>query len=282
MNAILVADPESSERARLGSGLSSFGRTIIVAPTLEDALASADGSTVSFAVVGIIDPGALPASESIERVLRGGQTGFLLAAADPTSLPELTLGSSFYLDRRPVSISRLQVLLRRHVRSSITRMPMLTMADLVQMACLGGHSLTIVCSKEKQDIGSVDIIQGELWTARDEQGEGPDALQRLMLPGVVARGKPLLGSTAGPRTVFQTWQEALLEAARQTDERSRIAPEDELQTLISQASKALLERDHKKAGELFQRAARLDPRNTVIRVNLQRLRALGYIPLEDE
>src|SRR5690606_23240482 len=91
--------------------------------------------------------------------------------------------------------------------------------DYVQLACVLRRSARLSLKQCGVPVGGVVVNQGGLWTAWDEQGQGPEALKRLVGSHAVAQVEPLSVADIGPRSIKQDWQLLLLQAAVEQDHR---------------------------------------------------------------
>ncbi len=84
--------------------------------------------------------------------------------------------------------------------------------DYVQLACAGAHSVRLQCSGP-QGSGEIQIVDGQLWSARDAHGSGDSAFHRLNSSAsrvqVITPGDP-----RPPRDLITDWESLLLAAAR--------------------------------------------------------------------
>jgi CheY-like chemotaxis protein len=92
-------------------------------------------------------------------------------------------------------------------------------ADYIQLACMSQHSIVIEMLDTDALLGTVVIRDGEIWSARDAQGEGTDALRRLLFnPKARASVYGLDKLQVGNSNISGGWQQVLLDAARIHDE----------------------------------------------------------------
>lgn len=77
---------------------------------------------------------------------------------------------------KPVSWRELQQLVEKSCAAPPERF---APVDYVQLACMGLHTAVIEC-EAADGRGEIAIENGVLWSARDEGGEGPEALSRLL------------------------------------------------------------------------------------------------------
>jgi CheY-like chemotaxis protein len=98
--------------------------------------------------------------------------------------------------------------------------PPFNVADYVQLACLGRHSVRIDV-EFATGAAHVVIHQGEVWTAVDVIGSGPEAFARVAFePDGIVNCSSLTGAP-GERTISTRWELLSLESARAFDEAGR-------------------------------------------------------------
>lgn len=107
-----------------------------------------------------------------------------------------------------------------------------TLAELVQLACLSGHS-RVLSIRSSQGNGEIFFEQGEVVHANIEDQVGEEAFFRLMAidGGTIA----LRPGSAQKRTVTTSWNFLLIEALRQADEttaRRVVATKNRITALI--------------------------------------------------
>jgi len=96
-----------------------------------------------------------------------------------------------------------------------------TVADFVQLSCMGRHSVTIDV-ETKEGRGTIEIVDGELWSAADPTGRtGERAFRRLAFRNDVKI--QCVASEAAPaaRNIDCSWEKVLIDAAREQDEAKR-------------------------------------------------------------
>lgn len=274
MSTIVIVDSSPGERARLTRGLREHRRFTIVSCATVDEAIEACPSCPAMVIVGATADEATRLSVDVGKIRRAwGQVQLVLAVPDEARLPTLEVGDRLHLMTRPASIPRLSLLLRREAVTSQVDLPRIGLADLIQMAALGGHTVRIACSLAGKDVGTVDVVGGRLVSARDADGRGIEALSRLLGNRVDARVQDL--REAPTPDIHFDWQHALFEAMRLADEAPRVRPFEEL---MREVSAALLERDYARASSALSQAAEQRPNDPLVQVNLERLAKLGYGP----
>lgn len=199
----------------------------------------------------------------------------------------------------PLDTLRARVAERMDVGVDRSRVPF-SVADYVQLACMGRHSVIIEVEQRGLAVGRVVVFHGELWSASDGSGGGEAAFRRLAFVADDAVRCVSLPGDPGVRDVNGRFDALVLEAARQQDEAARDGRE-ELETddfrldlideepvhqgpaqsfdeLWEEGVDALLTHDYPKAERAFEAANRLRPDDKRVVANLARLHQLGYPP----
>lgn len=174
--------------------------------------------------------------------------------------------------------------------------------DYLQLAGMGGHSVEISVTGPGAQGGSIFVQRGQVWHAEDADGEGREALTRLVnLKPARAACHTSKGSPAR-RTVEGRWEELVLEAARCADESARDAggeapdfdldtafapdagpsetpePHDGFDLAMERGLEALLDKDYRAARSAFLDAQNIRPDDRVVEANIQRLLEMGFGP----
>lgn len=175
---------------------------------------------------------------------------------------------------KPVSLETLRALVTQHVAHPPATSSPFGVADYLQLASLGRHSVVLELSGAV--LGRICVVDGEAWSATDPHGEGMDAFRRLALaPDVLVQCQTLSGEP-GPRSLSGSCESLLLEVARLQDEGQLEAPAPvrSFEDLFEAAVEASLSRHHATALELFREAALLEPKDLKVQVNISRLEKL--------
>ncbi|HPH29464.1 MAG TPA: response regulator [Pseudomonadota bacterium] len=130
--------------------------------------------------------------------------------------PAIYPNERIHLLSKPVPLRELLQIVEQ-VALSADSVPPFSVADYVQLACMGQHSVTIESSTSGSH-GYITIEKGQPWFAQDEQGVGVPAFNRLVL----ATGRQVRVLTdkrrLGPRNLTERWELLLLDAMRLGDE----------------------------------------------------------------
>jgi len=213
---------------------------------------------------------------------------------------------------KPISIAELRALIldRLERASRQADAPPFSLADYLQLACLGRHSVTVEVRHFGLAIGTLLVFQGELWSVQDKAGTGEAALQRLV--ALDQASSVCVGFHGGPppRNITRSWEAVLLDAVRQVDEERAGKTDDTPEPLLEQdllddaaweelarpparasglfvrdessfeevydaALDALLDKSYETALDALLEAERIRPGDPRVSANLQRLKDLG-------
>lgn len=176
---------------------------------------------------------------------------------------------------KPVSLEALRALVTQHVAHPPATSSPFGVADYLQLASLGRHSVVLDVSGAVA--GRICVVEGEAWSASDPHGEGMDAFRRLALAREVLVQCQALTGEPGPRTLSGSCESLLLEVARLQDE-AHLAPTPpparSFEEVFEAAVEASLARRHAEALEFFREAAQLEPKDLKVQVNIARLEKL--------
>ena len=97
--------------------------------------------------------------------------------------------------------------------------------DYIQVSCMGKHSVLLRMEREGHEAGEILIAAGEIWSARDTEGLGYEALKRLVFSTTQRVTCRSHKGPVGERNVTGGWEQILLDAAREMDEAERAQQE---------------------------------------------------------
>ncbi len=206
--------------------------------------------------------------------------------------------------RKPVSVDGLREAVLEKLNAPLNTHPFAP-AEYVQLACLGGHSVTLLVAAMSGS-GSIKIHEGNIWAASWGSKTGFDAFASAVAAHDARIDVVQSAGAPGQRQLAGNWQEALLEAARLEDEerasvRNPSLRPDELdfsdildgvvrpeivevpeprhtdhQELIERGVQAVIARRYPDAVRAFERALEIVPNSYALRHRISRLRQLGY------
>lgn len=231
MARVLIVEDERTLLNSIVRGLSKLPDVEVVgATTLTEALARIDEAPPVL-IFSDID---LPDRSGLELIGELGRRGLrckltFVSAYTKAFAAQIPRHSKVRVIEKPVSLERLRELVREGLGEQLTTRDEITpfgVADYLQIACLGQHSVVITVGAEANPMGVLVVYGGTLWSARDGQGDGGGAVMRLAL----VRGQRVavrsLSGDPGPRDVHEGWETLLIEAARREDERARDSRRD--------------------------------------------------------
>jgi CheY-like chemotaxis protein len=223
---VLIVEDERTLLNSIVRGLSKLPDVEVVgATTLGEALARIDEAPPQL-IFSDID---LPDRSGLELIGELGRRGLrckltFVSAYTKAFAAQIPRHAKVRVIEKPVSLERLRELVREGLGEQLTTRDEITpfgVADYLQIACLGQHSVIITVGAEASPMGVLVVYGGTLWSARDSQGDGGGAVMRLAL----VRGQRVavrsMTGDPGPRDVHEGWEALLIEAARRADERAR-------------------------------------------------------------
>ena len=298
MSLVLIVEDDVLLRAQLARALHKLpGVDTVEAGTVKESIDLADGMDLDLVVTDL----RLPDGNALE-LLPHLQRG---AVRVPTVLisgcidsfrgrlpPDLTVFE------KPIEVQ----LLRDAVSSKLgcrSRLSPFALADYLQLAGFGHHSVQIDVTHHSDPVGIIVIRDGQPWTAFDELGSGIDAVIRMMIANDLAFECSPPAAAVEPRSLTGSCEHLLFEAARIIDEcragsiptRTRTervlaigdgrppaapqrTPEQEFARLYDEGIDAVLSKRYPEAFALLTRAKAIRSTPT-IEANLTRLRSLG-------
>ena len=120
---------------------------------------------------------------------------------------------------KPVSLEQLRQLVLQHLAKPPAPSSPFGVADFLQLAALGHHSVVLDISGPAP--GQISVVSGQAWAAKDQRGEGKEAFLRLALARDALVHCQTLTGEPGPRTLSGSCEALLLECARVLDEAAR-------------------------------------------------------------
>lgn len=207
---------------------------------------------------------------------RGQGEGWLLTRVDVEVHP------------KPIAPSQLrQVVLRRlQPVESVGDDSPFSVADCLQLARMGQRTVRLHVSRQGAPLGTIDVVRGDVWSARAEERVGEGALVELATGrDSVAQVSPLPQLPA--RDITTSWEQLVSEADRgPLDDMARPADPEasltghidalagELADLrIQEGLEAMLREDHAAAWMAFSAAAAARSDDPTVRLHRDRLRA---------
>lgn len=221
---ILVIEDETMLRSGIVRGLAKIaGAQVVDAGDLPSALVLVDQATPDVIVSDIDLPGRSGLELLGELGRRGLRTPVIFASGYLRAYrSQIPPNANVEVMEKPVSLDELRAAVMRRGqkhRPSSSEFAPFSVADYLQLAGLGRHSVVVEVERDGVELGNIIVWAGETWSARDQRGKGEEALRRLAFAsGTVSRCKTLAEEPKEPRNLPGHWEMVLLEAARQTDE----------------------------------------------------------------
>lgn len=315
MPKVLIIEDEPALLSSMARGVSKLpGIETLKASNIDDAAVILDSEVPSL-VLSDID---LPKRPGIEILGELGSRNMrvpvvFISAYLKAYGAQIPPNANVETREKPISLQELRDIVTNKTGSDADDATPFSVADYLQIACIGKHSIEITVASGDKDLGFLIVANGEIWTAVDQQGNGTKAFQRLVGKAGTTVTCKKLKRKPGDRTLTGNLLYLLLELAQVEDEstmdldinslldgfddvpkqqestgnadsteaqKSPVEPafDDAWETGMN----ALLEKNYETALEAFLRAQKLKPEDTRVEANLVRLKELGFTVDEDE
>jgi DNA-binding response OmpR family regulator len=311
MARVLLIEDETVLRTSMARGIAKLpGVDVSDAKDLDEALVLLDKHRPDL-VISDID---LPGRSGIELLGELGRRGLstpviYVSAYLKAYRAQIPPHANVEVVEKPVALDDLRAMVRARLGAAPEPRPApFSAADYLQLACTGRHS--VVIHVERADVhGEIVISDGQLWSAKDDKGNGPPALRRIVFRQDVEVHCTTLKGVPGPRDVEGPWEAVLLESARLFDEELHAStkpprppsapplppsepppppkptPEEEAQAesdarfelAWEHALEAMLKKDYPAAVQAFRVAESLRPDDPRVKANLKRLDEMGHV-----
>lgn len=191
--------------------------------------------------------------------------------------------SNIMVLEKPVSMKRLRKIAQEKLAEDEGDY-VFKLSDYLQIAAMGGHTVRLRCN----GFGTITMMNGELWSAQDGEGEGEAAFKRLVVASEVHERKTELSckkidmEEMGPRNIEGSLDNLLLNAVFEEEEQLRNQAEEggregpSFADLMDKGVEKLLSKEYAEALGFFSRALVLEPENPTAKTNIQRLHEMGY------
>lgn len=217
MQLVLIVDDDVVGRANLARSLNKLPSIeAIEASTVREALVLAGALDVDLVVteLRLPDATALELLPHLER--EGRRLPVIVATRHGADRDAARVPAGIEVRVKPVPPMALRELVARTLGCA-NALPPFSLVDYLQLAGFGRHSLVIEVSRDGAPLGAIAIVEGTPWHAIDHDGEGRDALFRLLAHALVDLVcLPIAGTPA--RNLEGSSESLLLEAARVLDE----------------------------------------------------------------
>ncbi|MBL0211717.1 MAG: response regulator [Holophagaceae bacterium] len=289
---VLVIEDEEPLRASVIRGISKLtGVEVAGAGTLREALDEIDRTLPDF-ILSDID---LPDRSGLELVGELGLRSQRIPIAFVSGYvrayrSQIPQRSDIDVLEKPVGIEDLRNLVRQRITAKHPVGGPFSLADYLQLACMGRHSLTLEL-RSVSATGRLLVKNGSPWSAADEEGKGLAAFRRLLrVPDAIITCTSVVDEEI-PRDIDGNLEQLLLETALDMDngldavsepprlpgsapgpEPPPAAPaEDEFSTLWDDGVRALLAKDYDGAWNKFTACRELRPDDKSVNANLKLL-----------
>lgn len=292
MPRILLLEDEDGLRASLARGLShEAGWTVVDGPDLDTGLQLLDAQVPDVIISDIDMPGRIGLEILGELGKRGLKIPVIFLTAYMKAFSaQVPKHRQVDMREKPISLDDLRSLVREKLApaADTTAPAPFSAADYLQLACMGSHSVTISLHRREVLCGEINVVRGEIWSAKEDKTLGKEAFTRLVFDqSLHAECRTLVGEPP-PRNLQGRWEAMLLDAARERDEaveRGELpsvaqAPattpdEGAFATLWERALDAMLSRNHEEALKAFLAANKIRPGDPKVLANIRRLEDMG-------
>jgi len=289
-NVLIVEDEVTLLDAMTRALQALPGVAVTACPTAEDALEVLTRRRPDVIVLDINLPGisGLDLLEDIAE-LDTPVPVIITTAYRQTYLERLQPHSGLTVLEKPVPMRQLADLITQELQRSTgpAGQELLYVADYVQLAAYGRHSVMINVRLDDGSLGEIVVLDGEIWSARCGELSGLDALTALVRSKALKISFDRLESPTAERQITGSAESLLLEIARQEDEEKRDNPRREpaapdekpdFEEVFGRAMAAYLERSYDVALKLFEECRRMEPNNEQVQHNLERIRQKRGMP----
>ncbi len=225
MGRVLVIEDEEVLRRSMVRALAKLpGVDAVGAGSLTDALASIDDQFPDL-ILSDLD---LPDRSGIELIgeisRRGRFTPIVFISAYLEAYgSRIPPHAGVRALEKPVALEDLRALVLEQLNDTASGEPVSPFGpvDYLQLAAMGGHSVEISVTGPGERGGSIFVHRGELWHAEDAEGEGPEALARIIDPKPASTTCRTSQDAPLRRSIVGRWEELVLDAVRRADESAR-------------------------------------------------------------
>lgn len=286
MPRILILEDEEPLRSSMARGIAKLpGITVVEAGSMDDAARALDESPPDLVFSDIDLPERSGVEILGELARRGLKVPVIFVSAYVKAYrAQIPRHADVDVREKPITLAELreivQARLGRPEPDASAESTPFSVADYLQLACLGRHSMAIELLSQNTPAGRLEVVAGELTFVADESGEGESAFSRLIPRLDLVPRCHTLRETPRPRNVHKGYEELLLDVARTEDEsKARLGEPasgaDSFEAAWKEGAEALLDRDFPTAARAFARAQRLNPADGRVAANLARLRDMG-------
>jgi CheY-like chemotaxis protein len=225
MPRVLILEDETVLRAATARALAKLPAEVVEAATLAEALAQLDRGLPDV-IVSDLD---LPDGSGIELIGELGRRRarvpvVFVSAYLRAFRAQIPPHADVEVREKPVALDELRALVRERIGGVDEAIAPFAVADYLQLACMGKHSVAIEVTTTGKSRGRIEVVRGDIWHAVDEVGPGLDAFRRLTFAAATEVACRTLRGAPGTRTIEGKWEALLLDTARAHDEASWDGP----------------------------------------------------------
>jgi CheY-like chemotaxis protein len=225
MPRVLILEDETVLRAATARALAKLPAEVVEAATLAEALAQLDRGLPDV-IVSDLD---LPDGSGIELIGELGRRRarvpvIFVSAYLRAFRAQIPPHADVEVREKPVALDELRALVRERIGGVDDAIAPFAVADYLQLACMGKHSVAIEVTTTGKSRGRIEVVRGDIWHAVDEVGPGLDAFRRLTFAAATEVACRTLRGAPGTRTIEGRWEALLLDTARAHDEASWDGP----------------------------------------------------------
>lgn len=156
------------------------------------------------------------AVELLPHLERGRRRIPMIVATGRTDECAARLPPGLEVRAKPIAPMAIRELVARTL-GCLDALPPFTLAEYMQLASFGRHSVRIEAARDGQLVGSLVIREGAPWHAVDASGHGRDALYRMLAQPLVELMCAPLATSVPERNLAGSCEGLLIEAARAAD-----------------------------------------------------------------
>lgn len=223
---VLVVDDEPVLRAAMVRGLARLpGVDVVDAGSLREAVELVDAVQPRLVIsdLDLLDGTGLDVLDALDRRRQYPPVMFV-SAYTRRYAGRVPIRTNVSMHEKPVPLDVLRAEVVARLGVAAEPEAPFSATDYIQLACMGNRSVDIDLVRGAAVVGTITVRAGDLWSARDRQGNGTDALRRLLHDPELRPRCAGVRSSSPARDIAGPWQGALLEAARVHDETSRRGP----------------------------------------------------------
>lgn len=313
MSVVLIVEDEPVLRSSVARGLAKLsGIEVLTAGTVDDALHILDVSPPHLVISDLDLPDGSGVELLSELDRRRVRVPVMFVSAYVGAFrSRIPRRNNVEVYEKPVPIERLRRLVQAHLANARSdedagEHAPFSLDEYLSLACMGRHSVTLRAVLGSRRIGEIAVWSGEVRSAIDARGAGPEAFRRLATAMIGREGahlsvRALREEPAADDMAGESWQGLLFDAIRELDERRARGENDgpmpeplpdppamppvepgleradrSFDRLYEEGVDALLAKRFEEALSSFTAARALRPDDPRVVANVHRLKEMGY------